>query len=249
MILDIPPLGLLLAVLAVALGTAVQATIGFGAAMVAAPLLVLIDRDLVPGPLIATLLVLVLWMAVQERAAVNLGNIKAGVLGRVGGTIPAALLVGTLSAAAFDLIFSLLVIAGVLLSLVHPHVRPTRNTVFLAALASGFMGTISSIGGPPLALVYQHSQGPELRANLAVLFIVGCLISLLALSLIGRFGTRDLGYAAVLSLGVAIGILAASPLKRRLDKHAARPYLLALSLLSAVLVLGRALATMAFSGQ
>src|SRR5690606_14903468 len=141
------PAQALLALLIVAFGTAVQATLGFGLALISAPLLLLIQRAFVPGPLIAVCLLLGLWMAWQEREAVDLGNLRPALLGRVLGTLPAAALMGSLSAAAFDLLFALLVLLAVGISLVHPHIRPTRGAVFSAAAASGFMSTISSIGG------------------------------------------------------------------------------------------------------
>jgi uncharacterized membrane protein YfcA len=113
-------------------------------------------------------------------------------------------------------------------------------TVFFATLASGFMGTISGIGGPPLALVYQNASGPEIRANLAVLFVLGTSISLVALSFIGRFGLADIAYSAVLLVGILIGVLCRGPVRRRIDQNAARPYLLGLCALSALAVLVRA---------
>lgn len=230
-----------LAVLIVAFGTAVQASIGFGLAMIAAPLLMLIEPAFVPGAMIAIALALSLWMVWDDRHAIDLSNFKAALAGRLLGTPPAVLLLGSVSAATFDLVFGALVLLAVLMSLAHPNLRPTPWKVFFATLASGFMGTISGIGGPPLALVYQNASGPHLRANLAVIFVLGTSISLIGLALIGRFGRVDLGYSAVLLVGIVIGILCRDPVKRRVDKSAARPYLLGLCSLSALAVLVRAL--------
>ena len=230
-----------LAVLIVALGTAIQASIGFGLAMIAAPVLMLIEPALVPGAMIAIALVLSLWMVWDDRHAIDLSTFKAAVAGRLLGTPPAALLLGTVSAATFDLVFGALVLIAVLLSLWHSNIRPTPWTVFVATFASGFMGTISGIGGPPLALVYQNASGPHLRANLAVIFVLGTAISLVALALIGRFGLVDLAYTGVLLIGIVIGVLFRNPVKKRIDASAARPYLLGLCALSALAVLGRAL--------
>jgi len=102
------------------------------------------------------------------------------------------------------------------------------------------MSTISSIGGPRVALVYQNAQGATLRANLSALFVMGCIISLSALALIGRFGVSDLGYSALLLIGVVIGERCSPPLKKLIDRQKARPYLLALCTISALVVLGRA---------
>lgn len=232
---------LVLAVLVVALGTAIQAAIGFGLAMVAAPLLMLLNRSFVPGPMIAAALILVLWMAYRERHAIELGNFKAALLGRFIGVPPAAAAMGMMSAAGFDILFGILVLMAVLISLARGDaIRASPKAVFLAAIASGFMSTISSIGGPPIALVYQHAKGPRLRANLSAYFALGCVISLVALSLVGKFGSQDLFPTLVLILGVMGGLVMAGPVRAFLDGRSIRPYLLGLCCLSALLVLGRA---------
>jgi uncharacterized membrane protein YfcA len=148
---------------------------------------------------------------------------------------------GSVSAVTFDLIFGVLVLVAVFVSLVHSQIRATWLSIFIATIAAGFMGTISSIGGPPVALVYQNTKGAELRANLSVLFGMGCVVSLLALSLIGRFHLQDLLYSLMLVVGVILGKSCSGPLRRLIDQHTARPFLLGLCAVSAVLVLGRAL--------
>ena len=45
--------------------------------------------------------------------------------------------------------------------------RPTAPAMFSAGFLSGFMGTSSSIGGPPMALVLQHEENDFIRANMA----------------------------------------------------------------------------------
>ncbi len=238
--LDLSILDIFLAVLVVALGTAIQSVIGFGLAMVAAPVLLLISRNFVPGPLIVAALFLVIWLAYTDRHAINFSYLKVALMGRLIGTPPAAFLIGTVSAVTFDMLFGGLVLMAVLISLIHANIRATPVNVFLATIASGFMSTLSSIGGPPLALVFQNAKGPELRANLSVLFIMGCMVSLTALVIVGRFHWLDLLYSLILVLGVVPGVLCSGPLKRRIDKQTARPWLLGLCALSAFLVLGRA---------
>lgn len=240
-ILDITLVDWLLAIGVVAVGTAVQSAVGFGLAMVSAPVLLLIDRNLVPGPLIAAALFLVIWVTYSERQSIDFSHFKAALLGRLIGTPPAAFLIGSVSSVGFDMLFGGLVLAAVIISLVHADIKATPAKVFFATIASGFMSTISSIGGPPIALVYQNARGPALRANLSLLFTMGCMISLTALAMVGRFHLKDLGYSAGLIIGVVIGILSSGPLKRKLDKQTARPWLLGLCAFSSLLVLGRAL--------
>ena len=241
MLLDLSWLELGLAILVVIVGTIIQSSVGFGLALIAAPVLLLIDRHLVPGPLIAAALSQVVWMAYKDRHAINFSHFKAALFGRLIGTPPAAFLMGTMSVMVFDLLFAVLVLIAVAISLIHTSIRATPKNVFFATIASGFMSTISSIGGPPVALVYQNTSGSELRGNLAMLFAMGCVVSLTALTIIGRFGLQDLYYSLFLIIGVIVGVLCSGPFKRLIDKQSARPWLLGLCSLSAFMVLARAM--------
>ena len=77
----------------------------------------------------------------------------------------------------------------------------------MAGFASGITGTATSIGGPPIAIVYQHRPAREIRTTMAVYFLVGAGISLVALLISGDL-TRDQAVAALellpfLALGAA----------------------------------------------
>lgn len=238
--MSLPLVTAVLAVLIVATGTAIQASLGFGLAMISAPLLFLIDPVFVPGPMMVVGLVLSCCVAWTDRHAIVVSHLKPAFLGRLIGSVLAALLLGLVSAQTFDLLFGLLVLLAVGMSLLHPHIAPRSGTVFTAMLASGVMGTLSGIDGPPLALLYQHHRGPSLRANLAVLFLMGSLLSLLSLAAVGRLGAPELRASVLLLLGVAPGYWCAAWLKRHLDSRNARPYLLGLCAFAALVVLGRA---------
>jgi len=231
-----------IALVIVAFASALQASIGFGLALVAAPLLALLDRAYVPGPLIAAGLGLCLAMAWRERGAIDTRGLPAAVSGRLLGVLPAGYVLSVASQSAFDLLFASLVLLGVGLSLLHTRIVPTPRAVFGASALSGLMGTITSIGGPPLALVYQSQSGPVLRATLAANFAVGCLLSLTTLAVIGLFGRSEVWLAATLLPGVVLGLLISRPLRGLLDRGATRPWVLGLSAISALAVLTRALA-------
>lgn len=231
----------LLAIAIVATASAVQGSIGFGLALVAAPLLALIDRAYVPGALLGAGTCLGLSMALRERAAIDWRGLRAAVSGRVIGTLPAGVALGLASQQTFDLLFGALVLAAVGLSALHREVRPTPRAVLTAGIASGFMGTITSIGGPPMALVYQSAQGPRLRATLAATFFVGSLISLAMLSVVGLFGRAELMRTLLLVPGVLLGVAVASRVSERVDRGSTRALVLGLSAVSALVVLGRGL--------
>jgi uncharacterized membrane protein YfcA len=96
------------------------------------------------------------------------------------------------------------------------------------------MGTVSGIGGPPIALAYQHTDGPTLRATLPRFFLVAGLLSLVALVAVGRLGAAELRAAAALIPGTLAGFALSPRLARHVDKRAARPVVLGLSTVAAV---------------
>ncbi len=87
-----------------------------------------------------------------------------------------------------------------------------RATLSAAGFASGITGTATSIGGPPIAIVYQHRPPQEIRTTMAVYFLIGAALSLVALLVTGDL-TGHQAVAAVellplLALGAALGALA-----------------------------------------
>jgi len=103
------------------------------------------------------------------------------------------------------------------------------------------MGTLSSVGGPPMALLYQDAKGPKIRATLAGFFILGTNISLAALILVGNFGWMELLASLTLVPGVLLGYLLSGKVKGWLDKGYMRPAILAVCAASAIAVIAKQL--------
>src|SRR3546814_12225619 len=66
-------------------------------------------------------------------------------------------------------------------------VRP--STQLVAGVVSGVTGTAAGIGGPPLALLYQHRPGSTIRSTLAAAFLVATALSLATLAVAGEVGS------------------------------------------------------------
>lgn len=239
--MEITPAQIAVALGFVLLGATLQATVGFGMALIAAPTLLLIYPDFVPGPLMAASMTLTLLVVWRERAHVDLRGMTSAALGRIVGTAAAATFLVFASTALFDLAFGLLVVLGVVLSALHPALAPTRTSTAIAGVASGLMGTISAIGGPPMALVYQNAGAAQLRSTLAGFFVLGTTVSVAALWFIGRFGLEEARLSLLLCPAMVGGFFLAVPLRRRISDRAIRPLVLVLSLAAAVVVLGRSL--------
>ncbi len=72
----------------------------------------------------------------------------------------------------------LLVWFAVFVSLLPFRIEPTPKRMVVAGFFSGFFGTSSSIGGPPMALLLQHQEANQLRGNLSAFFLFSSMISL-----------------------------------------------------------------------
>jgi uncharacterized protein len=235
------PLDFVFATLLSAAGSCVQASVGFGLGLLSAPLLGLIDPSFVPGPVIFASLPLSVLVAVRERSELELGELGWAMTGRIPGTIVGAATVALLPASAMGLLFAALVLVAVGLSMSGWHLAPTKRTLVVAGTASGFMGTTTSIGGPPVALVYQHATGPRLRSALASYFALGAAFSLLSLAVAGEFGRHELALGVALWPGIALGFLVSRFVARHLDRGKTRTVVLATSSLAAVAVIIKSL--------
>lgn len=223
----------------VGLGAAVQGAVGFGVNLIAAPLLVLIDPSFVPAPVNLSSAVLNVMILATRRDLAPDPAARAAMVGLVPGTALAAVLVAVLPTRGLSIAFAVLVGVAVVLSASGWMLRRTPRSLFGAGAASGFMGTLSGIGGPPIALAYQHEPAAVLRGTLPRFFLVGSIATLLALGAAGAIGWHEVGLAASLLPGAAIGLWASGPLSRHLDRGTARPAVLALSSLAALSVLLR----------
>lgn len=196
---------LLLAIVVVIAGSYIQSSIGFGLAIIAAPVLFFIDPHYVPAPITVSAFTLSLVNAWSHRDSISLRGLKYAILGRVPGSMAGALLILSINQDLLGLWLGLSVLLAVVLSLSTVALTPTRGHMLTAGFLSGFMGTSSSIGGPPMALLLQHQETRFIRANLSAFFVVSCLMSLAMLAPVGYFGSREILLALPLLPGTLLG--------------------------------------------
>jgi uncharacterized membrane protein YfcA len=232
---------LLLAALVAAAGSCLQGAVGFGVNLIATPLLLLIDDVYVPAPVILASFVLNLLIARREHRGSVDPRIGGAIAGQLVGAVAAGAVLASVPTRSLSLLFAGCVLAAVALSASGLHLSPTPRTLAGTGLASGFMGTLSGIGGPPIALVYQHAEGPVLRATLARFFLVGTVVSVPTLIVVGELAVDELVATAALLPGVIVGFAASKPLVRHIDRRSVRPFVLGLSAAAAVAVLVRKL--------
>ena len=238
------PLDLVEAIAVFVIATAaavVQAVAGFGLALVAAPLLLMVYGPFVPGPMMAGGMVLTVLVLIRDHQHVDMSGLTFSLVGHVVGTVGAVGFLLVATEALFDLTFATFVMLAVIFSAAGLRPKLNRPNAVIAGVLSGLMGTISSIGGPPVALLYQGAGASRLRGTLAGFFLVGSMVSLVALALVGRFGSEEVVLSLFLTPPMALGFWLAEPLRTRMSDRAIRPLVLGLSFISAMIVLLRAL--------
>ena len=222
---------------AVALGSIAQGTVGFGVGVLAAPLLLLIDPRLVPGPLLLTAFFLIVGLTWREWRGVRFADLGWSLVGRVAGTAVAVLFLGGIPAGRLDAVLGIVVIVAVAFSAIGLEVRLSPPSFFGAGALSGFFGTVAAVGGPPMGLLYQREKGPVVRGTLSAFFVVGTVISLVGLVVAGRFGPTELRLTPVLLPGALVGYLLSGRLTRILDRGWIRPTILSVSIVAGGIVI------------
>jgi uncharacterized protein len=138
-------------------------------------------------------------------------------------------------------VVGIMVLVAVVVTAWAVRVRITPLTLVVAGATSGMAGTATSIGGPPLAVLYQHSAGPTVRATLGGFFFLGTLLSLASLTLGGQF-TAEQGAAGLALIPFVLGgYLASIPLRRRYAMAGIRTPLLVVVSVSALALIVQAL--------
>lgn len=232
---------LLLGALAVFTGSLTQASTGLGLGMVAAPILLLIDPRLVPGPLLVLAFVVSLLIALREWRSIDRKGLSFALVGRVPGSVLAGLTISLVPLATYNLLFGLLVLGAVLLSATGWRVLPTPRNLLTAGFTSGYMGTLTSIGAPPLALAYQHGTASSMRATMAAYFVIGSAVSIAVLAMFGRFAVEQVLASAIFLPPLVAGFWASGHIVARMNNRLARQAVLWLSGLSAAMLIIKSL--------
>jgi uncharacterized membrane protein YfcA len=226
---------------AVTVGAVVQGAVGLGLGLVAAPVATLVDPHLMPGVLLWLAAALPVITLAHEGRHTDWPTLRWAFAGRVPGTVLGVLVVTVASTQTLGLLVGLMVLVAVVLTWRVVRLPMRRSVLVGAGVVSGVSGTATSIGGPPLALVYQHETGPRLRATLATYFLLGASMSLLGLAVAGELRSTDLWWALALTPFLGIGFVVSGWLRRHVDAGRTRAAVLLVCGASAVALVVRSL--------
>lgn len=229
----------LLVVAVAAAGGLVQSVVGIGLGLLTTPVVAIVDPSLVP--------VMPLWLGLgtagtmmfQEHAHVDWRAFWWTMPARVPGVLVGAWLVGVASDASLALGVGLMVLLAVAIAARGVVLPLTPATLSAGGFVSGVTGTATSIGGPPIAIVFAGREPAVVRSTLAVFFFVGVLLGLGGLWAVGEVTAGATALAAVCMPGVWLGIAAGTVFRPRLPREQFRAGVLLVCALSAVVLLVR----------
>lgn len=199
-------------------GTMASGIVGFGSNLIAAPVLVLLDPRLVPGPAIASSLVTNLVMMRLYRGERPWARLRGPLLGLGPGAALGALVLASISKRTLGMVIGVVVLVALGLIVRTPGRRLLRSGA-LAGLLSGTLQTSVSIGGPPIALWSRDLTPDDRRALLPRFFLVASAIGVLALAASGQFGWPAAVRSLELMPGSVGGLVLARLIVRRRRDH------------------------------
>jgi uncharacterized protein len=222
-------------------GAFVQATIGLGLGLLGAPLIALLEPQLVPTLLLLLSVPISTAVLVVERHHIDWRVIAWALPARVPGTLLGVWLVTAIAGRWLGVAVAVMVLVAVALAVHTVEVRQTPATLVGAGFVAGTAGTAVAIGGPPMAIVLAHRPPREVRGTLSLFFVVGSVLSVAWFAVVGELPRSSvalaLAYLPLLVIAVPLGGLA----NHRLPRERFRRVVLALCALSASVLLVRSL--------
>ena len=155
-----------------------QSSIGFGQGLIAAPILRLLEPDLLPGPLVISGLVVGLGVWARNSTRPDLPIVLPAVGGRIVGGFGAIALLLALSERGLSIAIGVMVMAFVLLRLLDVGIARSTPALVGTGVVSGVSGTIAALGGAPMALLYsQHAEARDFRGPMGWFTVLGTIVS------------------------------------------------------------------------
>lgn len=219
---------------ALILGSAfMQGVGGVGFTMFAAPAAAILAPELVPGPLLMLGSCVTFLTAAREHRCIAWEATRSALAGRALGTIVAVFALAQLTQRPLNFLFAAMILLAVGLSIAGLRIAATRTNVGIAGVLSGVMGTLTSVGAPPLVIALHSSAPATLRATTGAILFFGSTFSLLLLALTGHYGLHEFLLGATLVPFMLLGFRLSGRMRQKVGAVALRRGLLAFCALSA----------------
>ncbi|AFL98819.1 putative permease [Desulfitobacterium dehalogenans ATCC 51507] len=168
-------------ILIILTASTIQATTGFGFAIMSIPFLLLLfdPRDAIQLNIILALIIS-LMMIYKIRHTVNVRTLKRLILGSLLGTLP-GLLIFTMDARPLKVFISVLLMVSTCLLATKVRIKESDRKELLVGVCSGFLTTSIGMPGPPLMIYYAGTNLDKatIRSTTVAYFVFINLISIL----------------------------------------------------------------------
>ncbi|GAA1143643.1 sulfite exporter TauE/SafE family protein [Ornithinicoccus hortensis] len=242
MILGVQVWALLVIAVALFAGTTVQGLVGLGLGLVGAPIATLVAPELMPGVLLWAAALLPSLQLASNREQIDWRGLAWALPARIPGTVLGVWLVMVFTERALSVAVGVMVLLAVLLTWRTVTVPISRTSLLGAGTISGVTSTATSIGGPPMAILYQHRTPTQIRSTLAVYFVLGAVFSLSGLGISGQLHAREFWLAVLFTPFLLGGLWLSRHLGRRVSPMRIRSTMLLVCAASALALLVRSLA-------
>ena len=221
----------------VALAAFVQGSTGLGFALISTPVIGLTQPELLPVAVLVLMVPLNIYVAGRERTSVDIRGVGWVSAGRLAGTVGGLAVLITIPTSSLNLLVGGCMVLAAVASLFTPSFTPARSALATAGVVTGVTETATGVGGPPLALMYQHKAANVLRSTVAVCFLIGEVLSITLLLLTGEASTRQFVTAALLLPALAAGAILSHYVHHRLHGPRMRIAVLVFALVSGLALL------------
>lgn len=227
--------------LIVMMGAIVQGSTSMGFALTVTPVLMIINPSFVPVAVLMSGFTLSVYLMIRERKSIIFKGLGYSIFGRILGAVLATYIIVIIPQTYFSRVFGALIIIAVFFSLLRGQWEINQPKLFFAGFLSGIMGTLASIGSPPMGLLYQHQNAKVIRGTLSAYFTLGTLISIISLSFVGKLTIVEFKLYLWMFPAFTLVFWLSKYTTKYLDRGYTRWAILAISSFSAIFVIGRTL--------
>ena len=222
-------------------GAVVQGTIGFGLGLLAAPVIATVLPEAIPVTMVLVAWPIGAYSAAREVHAVDRKSLPWLLSGAIPGTLIGLWIVHVADPRQLAVIVGVVTIVGVAVTALGRDVPLNRTSASVAGLISNVTGTAASVGGPPVALLFQHQRGPIVRSTLGVYFVVSGALSVIGYAATGAITMDRFLLALALIPAMLLGAWASKHFHGLVDAGWLRPAVLTLSVLAGTIAILRGL--------
>ena len=199
----------LILLFAVFIGATIQSSVGIGFGITGC-IIILTDSSMIPMAILLMGTFLAFSNGILGLKDILIKDLFYAFSGRIAGTLLSVPLISlTIGTNSFLIIFGLLLLITIPLSALKLNLKANNKNITIAGACSGFMGTLTGVGGPPMGIVYQNSKRGNVVATLNMFFGFGALFSVIVLASIDLLNTviaiKCLFLAPALIMGIIFG--------------------------------------------